>query len=222
MAAALAQTQVPHLSSPLRLQGEVDAGACEAPRPRCWPPGDATAACVHPEEGIPAAAAAACSDPDGIDSRVEPVVLGPDGKTYPGVLLDDILEYRSLRANMLAGNHIDEDAHARYVELEERLRTYDATGGERGHLRAFHRFDVQLSAGVRFRIGRQRAFVSATVQNISAGGVKLTMPETPTIGDAVWLQLRLPGGALAVLPSRVIWARETSVGLMFAGAPRWT
>src|SRR5688500_17227929 len=136
MAAAVAQTQVPHLSSPLRLQGEVDAGACEAPRPRCWPPGDATAACVDPAAGIPAAAAAACSDPDGIDSRVEPVVLGPDGKLYPGGLLDDILEYRSLRANMLAGNHIDADAHTRYLELEEQLRTYDATGGERDHLRA--------------------------------------------------------------------------------------
>jgi hypothetical protein len=71
-------------------------------------------------------------------------------------------------------------------------------------------------------MGRQRVIEAARVENISAGGVKLTMAESPTIGEPVWLQLPLPGGAVAVLPSRVVWAREGAIGLMFAGAPRWT
>jgi hypothetical protein len=234
MAAALAQTQVSDLSSlhahagtGLRVPGEDEAEACGAPRPSlcaAFEPADAPAGCIDADDGITAGAQGeSCSDPDGAHARSEPLVVGPDGQPYAGVLLDDILEYRSLRANMLAGNRIDGDAHVRYLELESRLRAQDdGPGTERGHIRAFHRFDVQLAAGVRFRIGRQRLLVAATIENISAGGVKLTMSESPPMGEAVWLQLRLPGGALAILPSRVIWARDNAIGLMFAGAPRWT
>lgn len=229
MATAVAQTALPDLSSfyaPSASGVVADAGTCGAARPapcRTRPTMDAPAACSDADDGISAdVPAAACSDPDGEQARLEPLVVGPDGAPYPGVLLDDILEYRALRAHMLAGNRIDPDAHARYLELELRLRAREEPGTERGHLRAFHRFDVQITAGVRFWIGSERVLGLAAVENISAGGVKLMVPEAPAVGDAVWLQLRLPGGALAILPSRVIWARGNAVGLMFAGAPRWS
>ncbi len=223
MAAALARTQPSGVSFPLQATGEIATGACFAPRLGLpvWPPAGAPTSCVEPDAGTVAHAPVWCSDPDGLHARVEPPVLGPDGAPYPGDLLPDILEYRSLRATMLAGHRIDPDAHARYLELETLLRTHD-DGTDRPHLRAFHRFDVQLRAAVRYRIGRQRAIGPARVENISAGGVKLSMTDTPALGEQVWLQLPLPGGAVAVLPSRVIWVRDGAIGLMFAGAPRWT
>jgi hypothetical protein len=127
-----------------------------------------------------------------------------------------------MRAHMLAGKRLGSRAQARYDELEDRLRAREGSGtSERGHLRAFHRFDVQLAAAVRFCVGGERVLVPAEMENLSAGGVKLTMPESPTVGERVWLQLQLTGGAVAILPSRVIWARGSAIGLMFAGAPKW-
>lgn len=231
MAAAPAQTPIADLSSSLidtgsrpHILGEAEGGACGVAFPSLATMSmEASSTCVDVDAGLAAhVPSLPCSDPHGADARAVPVLLGPDGRPYPGRLLDDILEYRSLRANMLAGNHIDTDAHARYLALEGKLRAHENAPTERAHLRAFHRFDLRLDAGVRFRIAGQRILVQAAVENISAGGVKLSMPDIPHIGEAVWLQMRLGSGPLAILPSRVVWARGHVVGLMFAGAPRWS
>jgi hypothetical protein len=228
MATALAQTPVFDLSSPACVIEEENTGSAAAPHP--WPdlgptnvgPTAARGFCVRPDAGLAAGTAPPpCSEPGGEGVRLRPQLLTPTGHRYPGRLLDDILEYRALRAHMLAGNRLDTSAHARYVELEDLLRANEGDTEGRQHLRAFHRFDVQMQARLRHRAGRQTLLAPARVENISAGGVKLIMSVSPTLGEQVWLQLPLAAGSAAILPARVVWGSGHAVGLMFAGAPRW-
>jgi hypothetical protein len=146
----------------------------------------------------------------------------PDGSPYPGDLVEDILEYRALRARALGGGHLGTRRRGLFERLEDRLRSGDEPCAERGHVRAYHRFDLSRSARLRLEspdgvVGPETV---VQIRNISAGGVKLETSDAVEAGQRAWLVLPHHERAV-VLTARVAWARGDVAGLMFAGAPAW-
>lgn len=144
----------------------------------------------------------------------------PNGTPYPGDLVTDILEYRALRGMALARGPLPHKRQKQYVTLETRLRSFDRPDPKRRHARAYHRFDLAIPARVRILLDGRAQVIDGIIENISAGGVKIGVRERPEAGERAWLILQVRG-AVVVLPSRIAWARGESLGLMFAGAPKW-
>lgn len=140
-----------------------------------------------------------------------------NGSSYDGDLWLDILEYRELRMRSLAGATLDEQRSARLSALELRLQANDG-GGARQFMRFFSRRVAQLSSA-------QAGPTDVMLVDISAGGAKLERlrPDCGSFfeGAEVALHVEEAGGPLGVvLPSRIVWARGTAFGIMFAGAAR--
>lgn len=149
--------------------------------------------------------------------RLDPLavqVFFPDGSRYPGDLIDDILAYRRLRAEILSGSH-QPDPH--FDEIEARLRAIPR-GRARCESREYHRFTLDLPAKLRFVDADGPQIIPASLKDMSAGGVRLAAATRRPAGEPVWLLLRR-GNSLMVLPSRVAWSNDAFIGLMFAGAP---
>lgn len=146
--------------------------------------------------------------------------MGGDGTPYPGDLLADILDYRALRSHHLCGMALDRRTALRLGELEDRLRSRpDARRTAGPELRAYHRHACRFAASI--LMPAPHAVVHRTeVQDLSAGGVKISPAPAIEPGDAVWLEIA-GGEGTVMLPARVAWTRDGSAGLMFAGAPRW-
>ncbi len=149
----------------------------------------------------------------------ETVAVMPDGTPYPGDLIGDIVAYRDLRANMLSGSLSDADIE-RCNLLEDRLRGQKEVFIDgKPFIRSFNRFDYSFHA--RLRVGDGTPLIDVQVADISAGGVKIRIEDSLPMGERVWLVVSHKGASV-VLPSRVAWAKQNALGLMFAGAPSWT
>jgi hypothetical protein len=143
-----------------------------------------------------------------------------DGSTYDGDLWLDILEYRELRMRGMSGVALERDGAARLAELEAKLRAKDGSGG-----RQFTRFSCRRSAALSIvgKHGAEGDPRDVIVVDLSAGGAKfeLLRPLPLVEGAEVALHVEDAGGPIdMVLPSRVVWVRRGTFGIMFAGAPR--
>lgn len=143
-----------------------------------------------------------------------------DGSTYDGDLWLEILEYRGLRMRGMGGVALERDAAARLAELETKLRARDGSGG-----RQFTRFSCRRSAALSIvgKHGPDAEPRDVIVVDLSAGGAKfeLLRPLPLVEGAEVALHVEDAGGPIdMVLPSRVVWVRGGTFGIMFAGAPR--
>ncbi|MEM6294606.1 MAG: PilZ domain-containing protein [Myxococcota bacterium] len=168
---------------------------------------------LAPSRGAFAAAAVGDTTTDAIAGATL-----PDGNPYPGDLLADILEYRTLRASALGGHDLEPTARDRYESLQSLLCASDE---REGHGRAYRRFDLRMPARLRFSRGRSVDTVEVGIDNVSAGGVKLFGSSARAEGERVELVLADTEHRTVVLPARVAWMRGPSLGLMFAGAARW-
>jgi hypothetical protein len=144
----------------------------------------------------------------------------PDGGEYEGNLVDDIIEYRMLRAQHLRGGFSDPAEERRFATLRARL-VQPAVVSARPDQRAFRRFGCWLPAEVRLAAGRDHP---CQIRDIGVDGAQLVAvshglePET-----LVWLAIEvLEAGQprSLVLAARVAWVDDEFVGLAFAGAPR--
>lgn len=149
------------------------------------------------------------------DGKETPIVRMPDGSLYPGDLVTDILDYRRFRA--LALTHPSVLADPRLQELEERLRAVPREDGGL-NVRAYHRFDIALKLKLRVTNDERAVLLDVETQNVSAGGMKISIPQERPAGERVWVLLTR-GSSVVILPARIIWSRGPAAGLMFAGAP---
>ncbi len=188
--------------------------------PVCLSSGQGEDACAPP---VPTRAApdasGACSGVGGVETAAESQPRMPSAVPYPGNLLADILEYRRLRARVLGGGELPKARGDRYEHLQGLLCASET--GERGHVRAYDRFDIRVPAVLRVADGRGVRSTHVGVDNISAGGVKLVGASARAEGERVELLMDAGDGRTVVLPARVAWMNDHAVGLMFAGAARW-
>lgn len=150
-------------------------------------------------------------------------LTGPSDDEHDGILLDEIIEYRRLRASDRRGGQLSALARERLAELGERLRqpagTTDGTpGSER---RAFWRFSCSLPATLRNAAGAE---LPCRIRDLGVDGAQVRVPEHRVeFDEIVWLGLLLEAGSRVreqVLAARVAWADGDDLGLAFAGAPR--
>ena len=162
----------------------------------------------------------------GAQSFARLVARWPDGSAYAGDLWLDILEYRELRMRSLSALQLGEGPDARLSALEHRLHARGNTGARR-----FTRFTCRRPARLTGLLNRSSGAslepIDALLVDVSAGGGKLDWrdgaqrPAALVEGTEVELHVEDAGGPLSmVLPSRVVWLRGNSFGIMFAGAPR--
>ena len=207
------------------LEEMVEPANGPGPQTPPWsPPSDCTAAgdepCDPPVRTLLAPGpAAACTAFGDTDTGVETNPLMPNGEPYPGNLLADILEYRRMRARVLGGSTLPSSHESRYGELQSLLCASES--GRQGHGRAYHRFDIRVSATLHVSKGRTLEALEVGVDNISAGGVKLQGASARAAGERVELLMDAGQGRVVILPARVAWMGGTALGLMFAGAARW-
>lgn len=143
----------------------------------------------------------------------------PDGGEYEGNLVEDIIEYRMLRAQHLRGGFADAAASRRFEALRAHL--VQPIGKARSEQRAFRRFGCWLPAEVRLATGDEHP---CQVRDIGVDGAQLVAVSHGFEQDAiVWLAIEvLENGQprSLVLAARVAWVDDEFVGLAFAGAPR--
>jgi len=142
---------------------------------------------------------------------------GPDGIEHGSRLLDDILEYRTLRALARRGELPHPSQQARFLGLEASLRQ-PAGGDER---RAFGRYECWFPATLRLASGQERP---CSVHDLGVDGAQLVVEgHELEDDDFVWLGIPLEGNGRPrdeVLTGRVAWIDGDRLGLAFAGAPR--
>jgi FHA domain/PilZ domain len=161
--------------------------------------------------------------------------LGPDGVEHGGRLLDEILEYRTLRAQARRSDLPHPAQQAHFEALEAHLRqpqgprvpqapdhseaaTRVHPGDER---RAFGRYACWFPATLRLAAGQERP---CSVHDMGVDGAQLAVESEGLEHDEfVWLSISLEGTGQPrdeVLTGRVAWIDRDTVGLAFAGAPR--
>lgn len=154
--------------------------------------------------------------------------VGPDTTEHGPRLLDEILEYRTLRAQSRRGELPNARQQTRHDALLAHLRQPEGAGDER---RAFSRFSCQFPATLRLASGHERP---CRVHDLGVDGARITVegldlsPEESSVGglgfdEFVWLSIPLEGNGHPrdeILTSRIAWVRSDIVGLAFAGAPR--
>ncbi len=167
------------------------------------------------------ACGAANTGPTRIPLAPSPVVAKRrDGTTYAGDLIPDVLAYRALRWRSLRGEVMTAEDMRRFVNLESKLR-HEADGSDAAAaLRLFYRFDCSFPARVVYTDSHGNPQgTDVTVQDMSAGGVKVAWVHDGESGERVELVLALGDPSnLVRMPARVAWARGDALGLMFAGA----
>lgn len=165
------------------------------------------------------------ADPRGPATRVRrgqelfPLAfVGPGGVEHGGRLLDDILEYRTLRALARRGELPHPRQKARFEALEAHLRQPSGHGDER---RAFGRWECWFPATLRPSAGPERA---CSVHDLGVDGARLVVEGHELEHDEfVWLAISVEGSGPPrdeVLTGRIAWIDGDRLGLAFAGAPR--
>lgn len=143
---------------------------------------------------------------------------GPDGVEHGSRLLDDILEYRTLRALARRGELPHPGQQARFEALQASLRQPTGGGDER---RTFGRYECWFPATLRLASGQERP---CSVHDLGVDGAQLVVEGHELEDDEfVWLGIPLEGNGRPrdeVLTSRVAWLDGDRLGLAFAGAPR--
>ncbi|MCA9656259.1 MAG: FHA domain-containing protein [Myxococcales bacterium] len=172
----------------------------------------------------PAAEAPPTSEVLRGDERVAVSLRGPNGVEHGGHLLDEIIEYRRLRADDRRGGQLAPADRERLSDLADRLRQPptlaegDPPGSER---RAFWRFSCSLPVVLRTSAGAE---IPGELRDLGVDGAQLHAPDHGVEYDEiVWLGLVLEAAGQAreqVLAARVAWADGDLLGLAFAGAPR--
>jgi hypothetical protein len=156
--------------------------------------------------------------------------VGPDGREQGARLLEEILEYRTLRAQSRRGELANPRQQARHDGLLLHLRQPEGTAGG-DERRTFSRFECRFPATLRLASGSER---SCWVHDLAVDGARITVegldlrPDQSTDGgldfdEFVWLSIPLEGNGHPreeVLTSRVAWVAGDTLGLAFAGAPR--
>jgi hypothetical protein len=144
---------------------------------------------------------------------------GPDGVEHGSRLLDDILEYRTLRALARRGELPHPSQQVRFTALQAGLR--QPTGHGSDERRAFGRYECWFPATLRLAAGQERP---CTVHDLGVDGAQLVVERHELEDDEfVWLVVSLEGGGRPrdeVLTARVAWLDGERLGLAFAGAPR--
>lgn len=144
----------------------------------------------------------------------------PDGGEYEGNLVDDVIEYRMLRAQHLRGGFSDPVSARRFAVLRARL-VQPAVVSARADQRAFRRFGCWLPAELRLASGEDHP---CQVRDIGVDGAQIVAVSHGLEPEAiVWLAIEvLEDGQprSLVLAARVAWIDDEYVGLAFAGAPR--
>lgn len=144
----------------------------------------------------------------------------PDGGEYEGNLVDDVIEYRMLRAQHLRGGFSDPAQARRFAVLRARL-VQPAVVSARAEQRTFRRFGCWLPAELRLASGEDHP---CQVRDIGVDGAQIVAVSHGLEPEAiVWLAIEvLEDGQprSLVLAARVAWIDDEYVGLAFAGAPR--
>lgn len=163
-----------------------------------------------------AAAPEALRDRDG---RVL-VFERPDGTEYEGNLVDDIIEYRTLRAQHLRGGFGDPSEAQAFERLKVRLQP-PPSSDRRLAQRAFQRFGCWLPACLRLVSGES---LPCHVRDLGVDGAQLvTEAHELHVEAIVWLAIDVVAAGqprALMLAARVAWIDGELLGLAFAGAPR--
>jgi hypothetical protein len=150
------------------------------------------------------------------------VVRHRDGTAYEGDLIRDVLDYRGLRWRSLRGECTTAQDLNRFQVLEHKLRQPQDVDDDASRLRMFYRFECQFPARVIYQGAHGApAATNVSVQDISAGGVKIETDHVFEAGERVELVFLVDdeSQALVNLPARIAWTKAGAVGLMFAGPP---
>lgn len=156
--------------------------------------------------------------------------VGPDGREHGARRLEEILEFRTLRAQSRRGELANPRQQARHDALMSLLRQPPGSTGA-DERRAFSRFECQFPATLRLASGAER---TCRVHDLAVDGALVTVdgldlqPDQSSDGgldfdEFVWLSIPLEGNGHPrdeVLTSRVAWVAGDRLGLAFAGAPR--
>jgi FHA domain/PilZ domain len=144
----------------------------------------------------------------------------PDGGEYEGNLVDDIMEYRMLRAQHLRGGFADASNRQRFESLRVRLQQPPSSDPQLAR-RAFTRFGCWLPAFVQAAAGDEHP---CQVRDIGVDGAQLVVGSHGLAREAlVSLTIEVVESnqpRSIVLAARVAWVEDELVGLAFAGAPR--
>lgn len=153
------------------------------------------------------------------EERFPVTLTGPGGTEHGGHLLDEILEYRTLRARCLRGG-LQTRQRDRFDALGDVLKQPPGPDVER---RAFWRFECWFPATLRVAADGE---LSCWVRDLGVDGAQVTAAEHEVeFDEIVWLSLLLESGGRTreeVLGGRVAWIDGDNLGLAFAGAPRST
>ncbi|MEM9453416.1 MAG: FHA domain-containing protein [Myxococcota bacterium] len=151
------------------------------------------------------------------DEHVPVLLTGPDGIEHGGRRLDEIIEYRKLRARHRRGELSTPEGVERFEALAENLRP-PVGSDER---RAFWRFRCSLPATLRLA---SEAEHPCRIRDLGVDGAQVvTSGHQVEFDEIVWLSLLLEAGGGVrehVLAARVAWVDGDALGLAFAGAPR--
>ena len=144
----------------------------------------------------------------------------PDGREYEGNLVDDVSEYRMLRAQHLRGGFSDPSMRDAFARLGARL-AQPRSSDPRLARRAFCRFGCWLPADVRLPSGD---VLPCHVRDLGVDGAQL-VTESHELGAEVlvWLAIDVVDSGRPrsiVLAARVAWTDGEFAGLAFASAPR--
>lgn len=143
----------------------------------------------------------------------------PDGGEYEDDLVEDIIEYRSLRSQRLRGGLAEPSLRDRLDQLRDRLHQ-PPSSDPRIAQRAFCRFGCGIEARLRRSDGHES---SCHMRDLGVDGAQLVVeghdlePET-----IVWLTIEARGedrSRAVVLTGRVAWTNDEFLGVVFTGEP---
>ncbi|MEM7158884.1 MAG: FHA domain-containing protein [Myxococcota bacterium] len=153
------------------------------------------------------------------EDRHRVIATRPDGTVYEGSLVDDLIEYRALRARELRGETPTEEEFDRTAILHGRLRAPPSRFPSK---RIFERFSCHFPAKLRFA-GEEE--MSIAVLDLGADGAKIrAYDHNLPHGKIVWLAIHLVSRGRAqtvVFTGRVTWTCRDHVGLSLGGMPGW-
>jgi hypothetical protein len=208
------------------LRGTVDYSVADLPQPIEGAVGEPVGEPDHPQprDGMRRTSSSAAAQARG-EERHRIVATRDDGSTYPGSLIDDIIEYRDLRIRNDRGDPLEAAERRTFEQLRGRLHAGEpesAATGTAPRRRQFERFQCNFPAKLRFAVGEE---LSAAVLDIGVDGSRLRVYDHQIEHDAiVWLAIHLVSRGRArtvVFTGRVAWTCRNHVGLGFAGAPGW-
>jgi hypothetical protein len=150
--------------------------------------------------------------------------VGQDGKPYPGNLLADIVLYRNLRLKARRLGELGDALKGRFTDLDSLLRRPPTPSDDPSAQRAFGRFECNLPGKLSFEDARTQEY-AIQLLDVAVDGARTSAPARAVDANALcWLALPLIGPRglrTVVFTGRVVWTRDTEIGLVFSGAPSW-